>query len=236
MVKEVIDMNTLHSKLYVIPLGPQMTPVERERLLPYIPAEKRARIGAFRQWQDAQRTVLGYSLLSHLLAAETGERRESLKLVFDYYGKPHWPGSGLHFNLSHSGEWIACGLARTPIGVDVEKVQPIDLEIADNFFAPSEVADLRSLPQEKQQEYFFTLWSLKESYIKAEGLGVSIPLHSFWFKALQGGEIHFGSNKGDDRWHFQLYPFDQQYKLAVCVDKQVTLPEKVQLINRETIV
>lgn len=221
-------------QLYIIPLGSQMSPAEREMFLPWIPAQKRERLHAFRHWQDAQRTLLGYSLLSQLLNQRTGIPREKLVLTFDYYGKPHLEGSGIHFNLSHSGDWIACVIGDHPIGVDVEGIQPIDLEIANHFFAKSEVADLMILPAEKRLPYFFTLWSLKESYIKAEGLGVSIPLDSFWFHVDGDGAIQFDSIKHETKWRFRLYEFDPCYKLAVCVAGG-NLPERAHIITRDVI-
>lgn len=230
-----MDMLTnTRPQLYVIALGEQMTPGERERYLPYIPGEKRQRLPKFRHWQDAQRTLLGYSLLSFLLARETGIERGKLELVFDYYGKPHLPGVNLHFNLSHSGEFIACAISPTIIGTDVETIQPIDLSIAEHFFSPMEVQDLFSLPEEKRTEYFFNLWTLKESYIKAEGLGVSIPLHSFSFQIAADGQINFTTQRPGPEYYFKLYDFPGKYKLAACAEKD-GLPEDYHLIMREEI-
>lgn len=221
-------------QLYVIPLGEQMTLAERERYLPYIPAEKRQRLPKFRHWQDAQRTLLGYSLLSFILARETGYKRDKLEWVFDYYGKPHLPGINLHFNLSHSGDFIACAVSPTIIGTDVETIQPIDLSIAEHFFSPAEVQDLFRLPEERRMEYFFNLWTLKESYIKAEGLGVSIPLHSFSFQVVDNGQISFTTQRPGPKYCFKLYSFPYKYKLAACAEVG-GLPEDFQFIDRAEI-
>lgn len=223
------------TELYVIRLGEEMSLPEREQWLPYIPAVKRERLPRFHHWQDAQRTLLGYSLLSYLLTRETGIPRDRIELTFDYYGKPQMEGSGVYFNLSHSGDWIACIIGRKTVGVDVEKIQTIDLSIAGHFFARPEVLDLMALPEEKRYDYFFTLWSLKESYIKAEGKGVSIPLNSFWFRFNEAGEIVFENIQREEKWQYQLYAFDPAYKLAAAVDRSLTLPDRVQLISREEV-
>lgn len=228
----------LEPQLYVIPLGEQMNSAEKEGLLAYIPASKRERLPKFRQWQDAQRTLLGYSLLNYLLAKVTGERREKIELTFDYYGKPHLAGtntatnSGLSFNLSHSGDFIVCVVSPTIVGVDIEKIQSIDLAIADHFFSPTEARDLRTLPAEHQIDYFFCLWSLKESYIKAEGLGVSIPLSSFSFKVTSDATISFTTERPGPEYIFKLYNFPYDYKLAVCAEAG-GLPENFRFISRE---
>lgn len=220
--------------LYLIPLGAEMGFVELEEWRPWIPQEKWERIERFLHWQDRQRTVLGYSLANYMLANAGGLARKEIKLSFDYYGKPHFPDPSLFFNLSHSGGWIACGVNSVPIGVDVEQIQEIDLKIAESFFAPIEVQDLFALPEEVRRDYFFTLWTLKESYIKAIGKGVSIPLDSFWFRVSADGEISFGSKDDQRDWKFCLYDFDTDYKLAVCVLKE-PLPKKVEMVSRNLI-
>ncbi len=224
----------MKTELYLIPLGEQMTLKEQESFLPFIPEEKRKRVKAFHHWQDAQRTILGYSLLTYLLNKKTGVPREEMEFTFDKYGKPHLPDCSINFNLSHADEWIACIISPDVVGVDVEKIQPIDLSIAEHFFASAEVSDLFSLAQDDQNEYFFKLWTLKESYIKAEGKGVSIPLDSFWFNVPEDDNIGFGSIKKVRDWDFKLYDFDSGYKLAVCVLNS-NFPERVQFVSRDEI-
>lgn len=222
------------SKLYLIPLGVEMGFAELEEWRPWVPQEKWKRIERFLHWQDRQRTVLAYSLANYLIANVGGVARNEIKLTFDYYGKPHYHDPSLYFNLSHAGGWIVCGIHSVSIGVDVEQIQEIDLQIAESFFAPVEVQDLFALPEKERVNYFFTLWTLKESYIKAVGKGVSIPLDSFWFRVSKDGEIHFGSLDDQRNWRFCLYDFDPNYKLAVCVLKE-PLPNQVEIISRDLI-
>ncbi len=216
------------SQLYMIKLGEQLSNAEKTRLMPFIPPEKRERLDAFHHWQDAQRTLLGYCAASYFLTKELGVKREDIRYNFDYYGKPTLPGKDIFFNISHSGDWIALGISDRVIGVDVERIQDIDLAIAEHFFAPIEVQDLRSLPLEKRYEYFFILWTLKESYIKAEGKGVSIPLDSFWFRVVRG-QIDFFSQSLRD-WQYRLYEFSSEYKLACCVEGG-DLPKEIHILT-----
>lgn len=220
------------AQLYVIKLGKEMTSRQKAMLLPLIPEEKRAQINKFYHWQDAQRTLLGYSMASYLLTSQFGLPKK-IRYNFDYYGKPTIAEKEIFFNISHAGEWIACGLSQKTIGVDVEKVTPIDLTLAEHFFAQREVTDLFNLPAELRTEYFFKLWTLKESYIKAEGKGISIPLNSFWFRVFQE-QIHFFPQSTED-WHYKLYDFDQDYKLAVCMLGK-DLPKKVQVLTHEDLI
>jgi 4'-phosphopantetheinyl transferase len=111
-------------------------------------------------------------------------------------------------------------LGSAAIGVDVEDlVREAPLELADHFFAADEVSALRRLPASEQSERFLAYWTLKESYAKARGVGLSLPLDQVAFR-FDGAEprICIDPRQGDnpDCWQFvQLRPFGQ-HQLAVC--------------------
>ena len=111
------------------------------------------------------------------------------------FGKPQsrdgFGAQAPYFNLSHSHGRAVLALSRTPqIGVDIEfagRERRIS-EIAHRYFADAEAQDLLALSGPAQQRRFYELWSLKEAYIKARGLGLAIPLKSFVY-ALSPGRI-----------------------------------------------
>lgn len=94
--------------------------------------------------------------------------------------------SSLRFNLSHTEGLVVLAVAETEVGVDVEWLDRPGrtVELADRYFAPAETAVLRALPTDQQRDRFFDLWTLKESFIKARGLGLAIPLASFAFSGF----------------------------------------------------
>ncbi|MDP2646773.1 MAG: 4'-phosphopantetheinyl transferase superfamily protein [Desulfobacterales bacterium] len=135
--------------------------------------------------------------------------------------------SQLRFNLSHTRGLIVCAIAlNQDIGVDVEDTERRGkpMEIADRFFSPEEVSDLRHLSEERKLDRFFDYWTLKESYIKARGMGLSVPLDQFSF--------HFSANKtlrisfdprlpgNPHHWQFWLLKPTRHHKaaLSVCHD------------------
>ena len=144
------------------------------------------------------------------------------------YGRPEVANEDaearrITFNLSHTHGLIVLGVALDrAIGVDVENVreQRAAIEIADRFFAPDEVAALRALPEEQQEQRFFEYWTLKESYIKARGMGLSIPLDRFAFDVEDRAEIRLtiDPSLGDraERWAFWRLEPKPQYVVAVC--------------------
>lgn len=130
----------------------------------------------------------------------------------------------LRFNLSNTEGLVACAVARDlELGVDVENIERSGetVDIADRFFAPLEVAELRSLPAHAQRDRFFDYWTLKESYIKARGLGLSIPLDQFAFLLGNPGpiRIQIDPRLEDDgeSWQFTQLAPTPHHKVAVGV-------------------
>jgi 4'-phosphopantetheinyl transferase len=133
----------------------------------------------------------------------------------------------LRFNLSGTGGLIACAVTlERAIGIDVERLEPHrnTSAIADRFFAPAEVRDLRAHPPNRQLERFYHYWTLKEAYIKARGLGLAIPLDRFGFDLPPGGpiRIRFDARLDDDpaAWHFVLARLMPQHVLALAVERR----------------
>jgi 4'-phosphopantetheinyl transferase len=119
----------------------------------------------------------------------------------------------LRFNLSHTAGLVACAVALDrEVGVDVEDVDcdRATADIADRCFSAWEIDSLRALPAPARHERFFEYWTLKESYLKARGLGLSLPLDSFWFHLEpRPVRIVFDGRVADDpkTWQFtQLRP------------------------------
>lgn len=143
------------------------------------------------------------------------------------HGKPYLVGPTdaprLHFNLSNTYGLVACAVSSEleSVGVDVENTtRGTDaIEIADRFFSELEVAALHALPEARHQERFFSYWTLKESYIKARGLGLAIPLghFSFLIEEARPIRIRFDPRLEDDpeRWRFRLFRASERHTLAV---------------------
>jgi len=132
---------------------------------------------------------------------------------------------GLRFNLSHTTGLVVCAVTRgRDVGVDVE-YEPRDsrtTKIADRFFAPCEVDALHRLPESEHRARFFAYWTLKESYIKARGMGLAIPLKRFWFDVDTPGQLCFDNDPelGDDpkRWAFARLRTGPDHPMAVALE------------------
>lgn len=142
------------------------------------------------------------------------------------YGRPEIAHDQppLRFNLSHTTGLVVCAVARdVDLGVDVEHIgRAVPLMLADQFFAPAEVVALRALPQSEQRRRFFDYWTLKESYIKARGLGLGLPLDRFAFTLEAEPVIEIDAALGDDGalWQFaQGWP-TSEHVLSICVKRR----------------
>ncbi|RKZ37486.1 MAG: 4-phosphopantetheinyl transferase [Gammaproteobacteria bacterium] len=160
------------------------------------------------------------------------------------YGRPEIiPQAGvppLRFNLSHTDGLIICGVVlKQDIGVDVENKERTGamIEIADRFFSQQEVRDLYALPEKQRRNRFFDYWTLKESYIKARGMGLSLPLEQFSFlmSTNQALRITFDSRLQDDpdKWQFWLLKLTEHHQAAIslCRESQVDYQLKLMVYS-----
>ena len=136
--------------------------------------------------QRRKQFLLGRMLIRKTLSQYAEPPPAAWKFVVNGYGKPTiemaGEGNALFFNLSHSGDRLVLAIANNEsIGVDIEaRNKPRRLpKVADRYFSPTEVADLFALPEAEQLSRFYDLWTLKEAYIKACGLGLAISLQHF---------------------------------------------------------
>lgn len=150
------------------------------------------------------------------------------RFIKNEYGRPSIENTSLNlplsFNLSHCEQLVVMAVSLVEeVGVDVEYLprsgNPI--EIADRFFSKSELEQLYQLPEGERVNRFFDLWTLKEAYIKACGMGLSIPLDhfSYYFDEQKQIDIRFVEQRNDfsKLWNFwQVNPaISQKMSLAL---------------------
>jgi 4'-phosphopantetheinyl transferase len=129
----------------------------------------------------------------------------------------------LQFNLSHTDGLVTCAIAKDcDIGIDVENIgRAVDIDaLAPRVLSPVEVASLARSPPSERGDRFLSYWTLKEAYIKARGMGLSLALDGFWFDLdAPSPSIHFTERCPDDpaRWRFRQYQPTSEHKLAVAV-------------------
>jgi 4'-phosphopantetheinyl transferase len=195
----------------------------------YLTDEERARGERYVFPEDRRAYLLTRALARAALShAAPGVEPREWTFAVGSHGKPSISGPRalpLEFNLSNTRTLVACLVATGgPVGVDVEdesrELAPD--ELADRFFSPSEASGLRALPPEARHARFLELWTLKESYIKARGLGLSIPLEQFSFVLDSPPiRIELAPRLEDDpaRWQFALLRPTARHVLAATLSR-----------------
>lgn len=193
-----------------------------EAPLRLVPEETRARTLRFLRPEPAAQTLFGAILTRAILCRKLDIPASQIAFAAGPNGKPHLAGrSGIEFNMSHSGRWVALAVAPDPVGVDVESVRGIDLGLADRFFAPEEAAELNALPESGRPSFFFSLWTLKESFLKAHGTGLAQPLNSFRIERGPDGTIRASRAGVPMPWlHFRQYLIEESCFLSVCAQAE----------------
>lgn len=192
-------------------------------------ADERERAARFHQQADRDRFIVGRVLTRTMLSSAGDLPPEAWPIVIDARGRPllgSRPSGApdLRFNLSHTEGLVACAITLgREIGVDVECVdrQLTHESIPERFFSPQEVDDLRALPASSQDVVFFDYWTLKESYIKARGLGLALPLGQFTFRLRPPAppRIEFAPELHDvpATWQFAQFWPTPRHRMAVAV-------------------
>lgn len=209
-----------------------------------ISEDERARQARFRFARDRRRYLVTRALVRTVLSRYAAVRPQDWTFSTGPHGRPaisapHLAPS-LEFNISHSADLVMLGVTsdRT-LGIDVESIEAreADIDGLDRYFAPEESAALLSLPRPARRQRFFDLWTLKESYIKARGMGLAIPLDHFRFELVdeQRLRLHMRPDLGDSpqRWRLWQLSLRPPYLAAVCAarDEQIS----PQLVVREIV-
>ena len=188
-------------------------------------ADEAERAARFRFEVDKNRFIVSHGVLRNILGRYLHRDPAELKFSVNQYGKPALVDSTLEFNLSHSGDFALIAVTQgRRIGVDVEHIrQGISSHvIAQQYFSKSEVAELQSLPLEQRVNGFFTCWTRKEAYIKAQGLGLALPLESFDVSLTPGQPAILRATRPDEkestRWTLRSLDVDPNYAGAVAVE------------------
>ncbi|ADL68377.1 4'-phosphopantetheinyl transferase [Thermoanaerobacterium thermosaccharolyticum DSM 571] len=189
---------------------------EYSKLLEAVSEEKRWRVKKIKKFDDALRTLLAEAMLRVTLVKEFGLKNSDIVFYKNEFGKPFLKGKNIFFSISHSGEWASIAVDCDNLGVDIEKVRDINLNVAKRFFSMEECNDM--MKKDDKIDYFFTLWTLKESYVKALGKGLYVPLKSFTVKLEKEIKL-YGENK--NKFYFKQFNIDVGYKLAVCAQNNM---------------
>jgi len=122
-------------KIYALNINQTISSPLFNRLLSFVSDERRKKINKFVREEDADRALAADILLREALIENFKIQNQDILFYYNAYGKPsliHTPS--IYFNISHSGDWVVCAINDYEVGIDVEKTENIDFDIAKSFF------------------------------------------------------------------------------------------------------
>lgn len=164
-------------KLLLADVLPLDNPAVYDLLYDSASSERRAAADSFRFRKDRNLSLGAAALLDRGLRA-FGFYESDMSYGHTDKGKPFFLNApDIHFNISHSSSKVAVALSDREVGCDIEEISDIDLAVAERYFHRAEYeAIMAENGQEKRWRAFFRYWTLKESYMKATGIGLSLPV------------------------------------------------------------
>jgi len=201
-------------------------------LLKFVSLEKKHKIQRFIHEDDARRSLIAELLVKKMLLENYNLKQIVLRK--NAYGKPMIEDpKNIHFNIAHSGCWVVCAFSNSPLGVDIEKIKPIDINIAKDFFSEKEYYSLIKMKKNEQLIHFYDLWTSKESYVKAIGKGLQLALDSFSVQISTNG-IKLEDIKDSYHYFFKQYNIDPNYRFTICSSIE-SFPPRVSIDNEQNL-
>lgn len=209
---------------------------KKEYYLSFLSAERHEHFSRYKNSRSALRSIFGELITRKILSEKLLTAPNHFEFKKTENGKPYLDSKDIHFNLSHSGEWVVFAFSDHDTGIDIEKIRPVNYRIAERFFSSGENNILRLLNKDEKLNYFFDLWTLKESYLKMLGTGLTKSLGSFTIlETEQGFRLEDHELAGVLPVYFRQYPVDKEYRLSVCSGCGV-FSEKLNYLTPEEIV
>lgn len=151
-------------------------------------AQEQQKASSLRQEKDRIRFITSRLLLRRFLSLYLNYPAKKLIFEINKHGKPYlaFAGNdcpGIHFNLSHSGEFIALAFSVvSPVGIDIETAREnIHMEtLVRRFFHPDEYSEFLKLDKTAQKDFMFRRWTVREAFLKGIGTGFSTSPDSFY--------------------------------------------------------
>ena len=203
------------TNLYLANTDQLADPALFARLYQTAPLHRQEKINAMKFPKGKRQCLGAWLLLMHGLK-EAGIHDGDVHLSYGPLGKPFLTDyPKLFFNLSHSGSRVFCAISDREVGCDVERIRPADLSVVSRFFSPEECQTIMKALLEEQNDMFFRFWTLKESFIKNVGRGLSMPLNEFTIHLSNKG-VRIDQQLLQEELFLQDFDLHDGYSYACC--------------------
>ncbi|SFU45573.1 4'-phosphopantetheinyl transferase [Clostridium sp. DSM 8431] len=198
-------------------------------LLSFVDENKKKKALRFIRKEDRIRTLIADIMVRSYVCEKYNYKNKDIIYGYNEFKKPYLINKdNINFNVSHSGKYVVAAFDNEAIGVDVEKINK-DTEykvLAKNFYTKNEYLRIENLNEEKSIIEFFKLWTFKESYIKFEGKGLSIPLNSFEIEKNNENNTYYLKDN-EKNIYFNNFNIDEEYELSCCSRKKDAILKEI---------
>lgn len=192
---------------------------------------RRRKIELLRHESDKNRSLAAALALNAALKDYDLEERK-MEYAAGEQGKPFFcDHPEIRFSLSHSGDYAICSIGTEEIGNDIEWVRGKKERVAERFFAAKELAWIQSAESLAEKDArIFRIWTMKESFLKVTGLGMSLPLKDFTI-LMENDKPTLYQQLNAETYHIKEYQIPSfcnektDYKISVCSTDQSFSPK-----------
>lgn len=179
---------------------------------------RQQKLALLKHEKDRYRSLGAGIVLDHALRVYGMKERE-MEYEFGEWGKPFFKyHPEIHFSLSHSGDYAICSIGDRPVGNDIERMKQGRLKVADRFFAEEELKWMYAVRDEEEiVRRMFRIWTMKESFLKVTGRGLSLSLKDFSVCMDDAQKRIRVKHKIDAKYyHMKEYEDIEGYRVSVC--------------------
>lgn len=198
-----------------------------KELLPFVSEDRAETIKKYKKEEDIYRSIYSEVLLRYALKERWNISLSAAPFSYGMHGKPYlkeYPQ--IYFNLSHSGSLCVCVLSEQEVGVDVEQVRELKTDLSKKVFSDDEHLTWSEMSEQEKTDYFYRIWTLKESYTKYTGEGLRQPFTEITF-SFKENSIICNCNKA---LFFRQYETKKNYHLSVCSENP-NMPEQLIFLD-----
>lgn len=178
-------------KIYAVKINSTLNPNIFQYFLHFVQTKKQGRILMQKIKQNADNMLIGEILAKVAIKKTFGIDIAKQEFTYTEYGKPYLSDyPNVHFNISHSGEYVACAVSDKPVGIDIQEIGEYNFDVAKRVCNSKELKQIEN--SEDKASEFTKLWAQKEAVLKMVGTGIvngdiknCLDKHNVWSRKIK---------------------------------------------------
>jgi len=173
--------------------------------------------------ENKKKYIITHGVLRYILSLYVDINPSEINFFYNIHSKPYLDieqnKNSINFNLSHSDNIVIYAIVKNDeLGVDIEKIRSnINIDkLAKRYFSQKELTLFENISENKKVKTFFSIWTKKESYLKAKSLGISSPLCEIDVSS----NLIKNNNDENDLWKFESLKINSKYVATLAIQNK----------------